>query len=131
MRTMNQNLPNTQPLAICVVCNRSGLENFGNHGIEFRQLRFREIIVQLSKTERWLKTVSVDFKFLLKMKSMKAKQGERFSFREKKPAEQEAEGPIIEPRYSWGLQKKVERVVSSTDKGMGSAQPETMEDSAI
>ena len=55
---------------------------------------------------------------------MKAKEVESFSFRKE---EGEGEGPITEPRYLWGLSKKVERVVSSTEKGIGLAELETME----
>ena len=52
---------------------------------------------------------------------------ESFSFRKEKPAEEEAEGPITDPRYLWGLSKRVERGLLSTEKGIGFAEPETME----
>ena len=62
---------------------------------------------------------------------MKTKEVESFSFRKGKPAEEEGVGPITEPRYLWGLSKRVERVVSSTEKGIGLAEPETMERAAV
>ena len=49
------------------------------------------------------------------------------SLRKEKPVEEEAEGPITHPRYSWGLSKRVEGVVWSTVKGIGLAEPETMD----
>ena len=53
---------------------------------------------------------------------------ESFSFRKEKPAEEEAEGPITDPRHLWGLSKRVERGLFSTEKkGIGFAEPETME----
>ena len=58
---------------------------------------------------------------------MKASEVESLSFRKEKPAEEEAEGPITHPRYLWGLSKRVERVVWSTVKGIGLAEPETMD----
>ena len=58
---------------------------------------------------------------------MKAEKVESLSFKKKKPAEEEGKGPITKPRYLWGLSKRVERVVSSTEKGIGLAEPETMQ----
>ena len=57
----------------------------------------------------------------MKEESTKAKEVESFSFRKEKPDREEGEGPITEPRYLWGLSKRVERVVSSTEKGIGLA----------
>ena len=53
-----------------------------------------------------------------------------FSFRKEKPAEEEAEGPITDPRYLWGLSKRDERGLLSTEKGMGFAKPETWRERA-
>ena len=50
---------------------------------------------------------------------MKAKEVESFSFRKEKPAEEKGEGSITELRYLWGLSKRVDKVVSSTEKGIG------------
>lgn len=44
-----------------------------------------------------------------------------------KPAAEEAEGPVIEPRYLWGLSKSVESGVSLVVKVTGLAEPETIE----
>ena len=58
---------------------------------------------------------------------MDDKDVDNFSFKKEKPAEEEAEWPITEPRYLWGLSKRVERGLLSTEKGIGFADPETME----
>ena len=58
---------------------------------------------------------------------MKAEEVKSSSFEKEKPAEEEGEGPITEPRYLWGLLKRVERVVLCTEKGISLAEPETME----
>ena len=50
---------------------------------------------------------------------------ESFSLRKEKPAEEEAEGRITDPRYLWGLSKRVEGCCRQ--KGTGFAEPETME----
>ena len=58
---------------------------------------------------------------------MKFREDVSFSLRKEKPAAEEAEGLITDPRYLWGLSKRVESGVSSTENGIGLAEPETMD----
>ena len=50
-----------------------------------------------------------------------------YFFAEEKPAVEEADGAIMEPRYLWGLSKRVESGTSLVVKETGLAEPETME----
>ena len=58
---------------------------------------------------------------------MKFREDVSFFLREEKPAAEEAEGLITDPMYLWGLSKRVESGVSSTENGIGVAEPETMD----
>ena len=58
---------------------------------------------------------------------MKFREDVSFSLRKEEAAAEEAEGLITDPRYLWGLSKRVESGVSSTEKGIGLAEPETMD----
>ena len=49
------------------------------------------------------------------------------SWRKSKPADEEAEGPMTEPRYSWGLRRRVEMLLSEIEKDIGLGKPELID----
>ena len=52
---------------------------------------------------------------------------ESLSWRKSKPADEEAEGPMTEPRYFWGMRKRVGILLSEMEKDIGLSEPETID----